>query len=74
VLTNVRFGSLADIGVCPRDVRFTPESGHWESAARFPLCAKSGQFPTKVRGSKVISGAAGQSLPNDKKLFADMLH
>jgi len=25
---NVRFGSLADIGVEISDVRFTPESGH----------------------------------------------
>ena len=25
---NVRFGSKADISACPRDVRFTPESGH----------------------------------------------
>jgi len=29
---NVRFGSKADIGACPRDVRFTPESGHQLSA------------------------------------------
>jgi hypothetical protein len=25
---NVRFGSKADIEACPRDVRFTPKSGH----------------------------------------------
>jgi hypothetical protein len=25
---DVRFGSKADIGTCPRDVRFTPKSGH----------------------------------------------
>jgi hypothetical protein len=25
---NVRFGSLADISTSPRDVRFTPNSGH----------------------------------------------
>jgi len=25
---NVRFGSKADISECPRDVRFTPKSGH----------------------------------------------
>jgi hypothetical protein len=25
---NVRFGSKADIGLAPFDVRFTPESGH----------------------------------------------
>jgi hypothetical protein len=24
------------------DVRFAPESGHWNSAAQCPLCAKSG--------------------------------
>jgi hypothetical protein len=27
-ITDVRFGSKADISVCPWDVRFTPESGH----------------------------------------------
>jgi hypothetical protein len=26
-----RLGSKADIRACPRDVRFTPESGHWNS-------------------------------------------
>jgi len=25
---HFRFGSKADISSCPRDVRFTPESGH----------------------------------------------
>jgi hypothetical protein len=30
LLLNVRFGSLADIVPCQRDVRFTPESGHDE--------------------------------------------
>src|SRR5262252_2005294 len=31
-------------GHCPMsaDVRFTSKSGHWNSAARCPLCAKSG--------------------------------
>jgi len=28
-ISHVRFGSKADIGRCPRDVRFTPKSGHW---------------------------------------------
>ena len=28
---NVRFGSKADIGAGPRDVRFTPKSRHWNS-------------------------------------------
>ena len=38
---DVRFGSLADIGVGPRHVRFTPESGHRNSVVECPLCAKS---------------------------------
>jgi integrase len=29
---DVCFGSKADIGACPRDVRFTPKSRHWNSA------------------------------------------
>src|SRR5215469_15224335 len=40
--TNVRFGSKADITAYLRNVRFTPKSGHWNSAMRCPLCAKSG--------------------------------
>src|SRR5262249_37312681 len=32
VVAHVRFGSKADIGACPRHVRFTPESGHSSSA------------------------------------------
>jgi len=32
-LRNVRFGSKADIEACPRNVRFTPESGHQNLAA-----------------------------------------
>ena len=30
---------------CPGDVRFPPKSGHWNSAAKCPLCAISGHFP-----------------------------
>jgi hypothetical protein len=37
-----RFGSKADISLTPDDVRFTPKSGHRNSAAKCPLCAKSG--------------------------------
>ena len=39
---NVRFGSKADIGASPIDVRFTPKSGHWDSAAKCPLRANFG--------------------------------
>src|SRR5262245_45361774 len=38
---DVRFGSKADIRACSGDVRFTPESGHWDSGMKCPLCAKS---------------------------------
>jgi hypothetical protein len=38
---NVRFGSKADIGGHPINVRFTPKSGHWNSLSECPLCAKS---------------------------------
>jgi len=39
---NVRFGSKAYIGAGPINVRFTPNSGHWNSVTECPLCAKSG--------------------------------
>ncbi|HVI65507.1 MAG TPA: hypothetical protein VM910_23435, partial [Bradyrhizobium sp.] len=32
-VADVRFGSKADISECPSDVRFTPKSRHWNSAA-----------------------------------------
>ena len=38
---NVRFGSKADMEASPRDVRFTPKSGHQLSARGGPLCANS---------------------------------
>ena len=41
-MTNVRFGSKADIARCPAHVRFTPKSGHWLTALECLLCAKSG--------------------------------
>jgi hypothetical protein len=41
-MTAVRFGSKADIRVRPRHVRFTPNSGYWNSVVECPLRAKSG--------------------------------
>src|SRR5215469_2833466 len=35
--SNVRFGSKADIGAPPINVRFTPKSGHWLSVSGCPL-------------------------------------
>jgi hypothetical protein len=39
---DVRFGSKADIGVTPIDVRFTPKSGHGSEHLQCLLCAKRG--------------------------------
>jgi len=54
---NVRSGSEADIVARPDHVRFTPESGHWNSVAKCPLCAKSRTFARhgvpKGRGHEV---------------------
>jgi hypothetical protein len=36
---NVRFGSKADISLCNRHVRFTPESGHSRLRLECPLSA-----------------------------------
>src|SRR6516165_7171254 len=46
-----------------RDVRFTPKSGHWNSAVKCPLCAKSGhsapQQNRALRGSPRQRAACG---------------
>jgi hypothetical protein len=42
-----RFGSLADIGARPINVRFAPESGHGGAMAGCPLSA---DFVAKVAG------------------------
>jgi hypothetical protein len=41
---NVRFGSKADIERSAWDVRFTPESGHFQRRLRCPLSANSGHY------------------------------
>src|SRR5262249_10314836 len=52
---NVRFGSEADIGACPRHVPFTPKSRHWNSVAKCPLCANSGhQFGLELEGASTL--------------------
>jgi len=40
--SNVRFGSKADIGLSPVDVRYSPKSGHGRVLTECPLCARSG--------------------------------
>ena len=39
--TQFSLGSGTDISACPRNVRFTPESGHPSARLECPLCAKS---------------------------------
>ena len=46
--SDVRYGSLADIGERIRDVRFTPESGHDQRQHRRPLSANSGRLPVRL--------------------------
>src|SRR6516165_3447551 len=45
-ITDVRFGSLADIEPHPVDVCFPPKSGHYLSRLGCRLCAKSRHQPT----------------------------
>ena len=51
VIAHVRLGSKADIVGYPRDVRFTPNSGHQSDMPQCPLCAKSRHWPTSVANS-----------------------
>jgi hypothetical protein len=43
-VSDVRFGSKADICGAQVDVRFTPKSGHVQCNEECPLCAKSGHW------------------------------
>ena len=58
---NVRFGSKADIAVGPHEIRFTPESGHRNSVAQCPLCAKSGH--SALQPKRLIRSPGLTSLP-----------
>ena len=51
---NVRFGSKADIEACPRNVRFTPKSGHWLAVIR-PRPTQ--QIAEKLNGSGTLAKA-----------------
>jgi hypothetical protein len=57
---NVRFGSKADIDAHPRNVRFTPKSGHWNSVVECPLCAMCGRLLVGKKNLRVadLVGAA----------------
>jgi hypothetical protein len=54
-MTDVRFGSKADIGACPRHVRFASKSGHQKAA---PMSSTTG-----VAGSGVKASGTGLGEP-----------
>jgi len=47
-------------GALPINVRFTPNSGHWTSAAKCPLRAKSGHFALRKELFDHLVGACEQ--------------
>ncbi len=58
--TYVRYGSKADISGVIRDVRFTPESGHWPIGSECLLLAKSGHsHPDKTFIGRIEKAAIG---------------
>src|SRR6516164_7488954 len=67
---HVRFGSKADIGERPVNVRFTPNSGHSLSLLGCPLCAKTRQDapqqmgPYSITSSARASSAGGRGSPS----------
>src|SRR5262249_30388496 len=59
-MPNVRFGSEADIGTGATNVRFTPNGGHRNSAAKCPLCAKSGHGSSHHCRYSITSSASAR--------------
>jgi hypothetical protein len=53
---NVCFGSKADIGLPPIDVRYSPKSGHWQARLKCLLSANSGL----MRAAKILSFVSAQ--------------
>ena len=57
-IANVRLGSKADMAAPSSNVRFTPKSGHRNSAAKCPLCAKSGHYAAQQNSIYSITWSA----------------
>ena len=53
-MLHVRFGSKADMTALPRDVRFTPKSGHGLSAIGYPLLHPDRPVPTGQKSSEAV--------------------
>ena len=77
---NVRFGSKADIQSKKYDVRFTPKSGHRNSVAECPLCAKSRHYAMQQTAAYSITSSAsnwielGTSIPSALAVFRLMMN
>src|SRR5262249_42109456 len=80
---HVRFGSKADIGAPPSNVRFTPESGHRNSVLECLLCAKSGHSTWHVsqrrshRARHAVSAACdlmASGIPNPVETILPSAH
>jgi hypothetical protein len=54
-MTDVCFGSKADIARDRLNVRFTPKSGHWQTTVGCPLCA---DFVAEVGGDTRVAVVA----------------
>src|SRR6516162_1101454 len=50
-VSDVRFGSIADIAASLTNVCFTPKSGYWNSVSKCPLCAKSGHWNSAAKSA-----------------------
>src|SRR6516162_639746 len=69
---HIRFGSKADIHPPSADVRFTPKSGHWNSTAQCPLCAKSGLMRLQQKRRYSIAGLFDHFVSMHKERFGDV--
>src|SRR6516165_1489963 len=80
LVADVRFGSKADIGAPSADVRFTPNSGHWNSVVECPLCARSGHWAPQQKSTYSITSSAafsrrsGTSRPSAFAVFRLMIN
>jgi hypothetical protein len=66
MLGDVRFGSKADIGLPPVDVRCTPNNGHSQARLGCLLCAKSGDdrgWRAWCRGIETLTRSTDRNTP-----------
>jgi hypothetical protein len=61
--------SKADIAAHSINVHFAPESGHSNSLARCPLCAKSGHYAVQQKALHSIRPAPGSATKRSLRLL-----